>query len=130
MCSPMRFVNTRPMVPLPLRFGPISCKRLLLARVGGQAVSERLLQGFDRFVVLGPQLVQELEPLPRFGGVRVVSEVKGIVVEVRRRVRQEHSGRQMQQPIGAGDEFVRRRFACAVEPHRRLDRGVELRGGA
>ena len=36
----------------------------------------------------------------------------------------------MQEPVGAGDDLVRRRSVRAVEPCRRRDRGVEIGRGA
>jgi hypothetical protein len=101
-----------------------------LAGVASQAVTEHLLQGIDRLTVMGPKLIEELEPLLRLERFSLKGEFDRVVGEEGRCVRQQRLRRQMQQPVRAGDNLLGRKIGNMIEPAGRRDRAGEMRRGA
>ena len=81
LCAPRASRDYPPDGALAAAFRADHRERLLLARVGSQAISEDLLQRVHGLAVVAPQLIQEIEPLPRLGRMRLIIEVERVVIE-------------------------------------------------
>ena len=101
----------------------------MLPSVADHQIPKKLLQDADRFIVVGPKLLQERVPSFRSGcGSLKVKGNRMMSIEGRR-VRMQSPARHVGQPVSARDYFIGQ-IAVIPKPRGRRDRLVDVGDGS